>query len=501
MSGYKNNTAANRDALFGPPKAGSSSGPSHKRDNAANRDALFGSNNSSSNKNKTSPSRPSSSTTSHSKGYNPTKPTLLVSSALAGPAKVAKLKEAEKFRDAAVQAMQKGLFTRPDPLTAANLYRRAADLYGQCAEHRLERLHRIAAADCQMGTGSFPVAAADYTKAAELVQSSNETIERKRKEGNKLWSDASKAWTNAGEGGKAAAALVQAALATLWEDDTTYMDKLALKAIEEAVEAHVPDVINPFAKHRATGKSLYRENIHDNPLPETMALAKDHVIKTPYAHEQLQQLINILARYGEYPSALYATGAASYMLENDGVSTLTLSRSYIKETILQLAMGDPVAAEQSFLNRHVQHDHYLHSRECKLAEELYRSVLNRDEIALDEARSIKGGNKAAMSQLDPELRHLIHQLRITGMARRAAGDTMLTNKAPVVLEEFEDDFHDHDVPCAKTDDDQYDSAKMQTEMDGIMAGLAELDDLGGHSDDNDVGGLNDDDDDDEVDLR
>lgn len=499
MSGYKNNTAANRDALFGPSKTGNSAGLSQKRHNAANRDTLFGNSSSSSNsKNKAPPSIPTPSTTSHSKGYNPTKPTLLLSSSLAGPAKVAKLKEAEKFRDAAVQAMQKGLFTRPDPLTAANLYRRAADLYGQCGEHRLERLHRIAAADCQMGTGSFPVAAADYTKAAELLQVSDETIERKRKEGNKLWSDASKAWTNAGEGGKAAAALVQAALATLWEDDTTYMDKVALKAIEEAVEAHVPDVINPFAKHRATGSSLYKENIHDNPSPETMALAKEHVIKTPYAHEQLQQLINNLARYGEYPSALYATGAASYMLENDGVSTLTLSRSYIKETILQLAMGDPVAAEQSFLNRHVQHDHYLHSRECKLAEELYRSVLNRDEIALDEARSTKGGNKAAMSQLDPELRHLIHQLRITGMARRTAGDTMLTNKAPVALEGFDNDFDDHDITTANTDDEQHDSAKMQAEMDGIMAGLAELDDLGGSSDENDLGAL---DDDDDVDLR
>lgn len=532
MSGYKSNTAANRDALFGPPKGSSSSGggsssrssagtPRHKQNNAANREALLGAPTSTSrSKAPAPPSQAPRPPTSTAKGYvarDLTIPAVSVTTAT-GPAKLKKMKEAEKFRDSAVASMQKGLFTRPDPLTAANFYNRAADIYGQCGETRLERLHRVAAADCQMGSGSYPSAALDYSKAAELALTSSETLERRRKEGNKLWSDASKAWKNAGETSKAATALVQAALAMVLDDETTYMDKAALTAMEEAVEAFVPDVLNPFGKHRATGKSLYSEQTHETPSPETMALARDHAIKAPYAHEQVQQLIVILTRYGEYASALYATGAASYMLENDGVSTLTLSRSYIRETILQLAMGDPVAAEQSFLNRHVQHDHYLQARECKLAEELFRSVLNRDEISLEDARSPSGGNRAAMSALDAPLRQLVQNLRISGAARRTAGITT-NNSKHSPLAGFDDDDDDKvqgdrivassqtgskTTPSTTVNDDndneeeeeERDPSKMQAEMDDIMAGLDELDGLGSDNEDDDE--LEDDDD---IDLR
>ena len=518
MSGYKSNTAANRDALFGPPKGSKSSSsssagtPKHKQNHAANREALFGASSTGRGK-AAAPSSPAPRPpTPTAKGYvprDPAKPAVSVTTAT-GPAKLKKMKEAEKFRDSAVACMQKGIFTRPDPLTAANFYNRAADIYGQCGEARLERLHRVAAADCQMGSGSYPSAAMDYSKAAELALTSDETLERRRKEGHKLWADASKAWTNAGETSKAATALVQAALAMVLDDETTYMDKAALTAMEEAVEVFVPDVLNPFGRHRATGKSLYSEQTHHTPSPETMALAREHAIKAPYAHEQVQQLIVILTKYGEYASALYATGAASYMLENDGISTLTLSRSYIRETILQLAMGDPVAAEQSFLNRHVQHDHYLHARECKLAEELFRSILNRDEVSLEDARSPTGGNRAAMSALDAPLRQLVQNLRISGTARRTAGNTT-TNAKHALLAGFDDDNDDHQIvassktgskttPSTTVNDDdeeeERDPSKMQTEMDDIMAGLDELDGLGSENDDDDE--LEDDDD---IDLR
>ena len=89
---------------------------------------------------------------------------------------MAKLKEAETLRDTATKAMQRGLFTRPDPITAANYYKRAADAYGLCGENRLERLHRVASADCQMGNGSFAAAAAEYAKAGALVKVSDEDI-------------------------------------------------------------------------------------------------------------------------------------------------------------------------------------------------------------------------------------------------------------------------------------------------------------------------------------
>jgi hypothetical protein len=136
--------------------------------------------------------------------------------------------------------------------------------------------------------------------------------------------------------------------------------------------------------------------------------------------------VYLLVGFGEYASALYAAGAASAILEADGISTLTLSRMYVVETILQLAMGDPIAAEQEFLKRHVQKTAYINSRECKLAEELFRAIKNRDADALEETRSPAGSNKTAMANLDDSVRTLVQQLRVSGVARKAIGDTKTT---------------------------------------------------------------------------
>lgn len=47
-------------------------------------------------------------------------------------------------------------------------------------------------------------------------------------------------------------------------------------------------------------------------------------------------------------------------------------------TVLQCALGDAVAAEQSFME-HIQDDGYLQDRDCQHAEELYTAFLNHDE--------------------------------------------------------------------------------------------------------------------------
>ena len=69
-----------------------------------------------------------------------------------------------------------GVFSKPDPISASNYYKRAADAYKQCGENRLERLHRIASGDTQLGQDAYATAAAEYTRAAELAETSDETI-------------------------------------------------------------------------------------------------------------------------------------------------------------------------------------------------------------------------------------------------------------------------------------------------------------------------------------
>jgi hypothetical protein len=447
---------------------------------------------------------------STSKGYkysSSKKPSMSIG--LTGDAKDAKLMEAEDYREKAKKAMQKGIFSRPDPLAASTYYKRAADGYQQCNEFRLERMYRISSADCQVAVGAFATAAAEYTRAAELFEvADDETTEMKREIGRRCLLNASDAWLNMNEPGKAADSKVAAAKALTWGDDSNALAKAALAALEEAVEAHVPDPLNPYSRYRQTGISAYinpdSDETAENPSSETLAFAEQHVVSRPYAHESVQDVVYLLISFGEYLSALYAQGAVSVLLSRDGVSSLTLSRSFVAETILTLAMGDPIAAEQQFLNIHVQKTSYLSSRECKLAEELFRAVKTRDDEALEEARSTTSSNRAAIGNLHASLREVVSMIRLSGVARKNVPSSSSTKKSKKVdapkpkskssasseekerssLEELSamKTGYEKDVVAA----DAVDPSSLQDELDAL--------DFGDDSDESDL-------DDDEFDLR
>jgi hypothetical protein len=148
---YKHNASANRDALFG------SSGGSKKKKKGgsstkADRNELFGSETAASASkaasNKPGPSSVAEVSTSKGYKYGGAKKAS-IKPELKGEAKTAKMKEAEDYRDKAKKAMQKGLFSRPDPLAASTYYKRAADAYQLCGESRLEQIYRMSSADCQ----------------------------------------------------------------------------------------------------------------------------------------------------------------------------------------------------------------------------------------------------------------------------------------------------------------------------------------------------------------
>ena len=152
-----------------------------------------------------------------------------------------------------------------------------------------------------------------------------------------------------------------------------------------------------------------------------MRLAKEGMVSKSYAHEACYRAAFTLIQYGEYPSALYAAGAATALIGADGYATISLSRAFAAETVLTLALGDVVAAEKYFLEIHLQKDSYLKSRECKLSEDLIRAVKDMDGEALEEARDPGGPNRAALANLDPALRRLVAQLRVSGRAGWAGG--------------------------------------------------------------------------------
>ena len=430
MSGYKKNTMFNRDALFG--NAASSDNATAKKQSSKSSTAVA-------NVPATNTSRGYQGTTTAAKGS----PSKFSRPTMSAEARIAKRKEAEDYRDKANQCMKSGLFKSADPVAACTFFKRAADCYqvlvGQELDAaKLERLYRLESANCNMICKAWASAASDYTRAADLLllEIENDTDDEEhimqiRRDAAAFHNKAADAWIEGNEPGKAAACKVNAALVIHGDDgtgNTTHVpgrfSKEALTGIEEAIEAHVPDPLNPYARYRQTGVSAFidpdSDETAENVSAATLDMARSHLVTRAYAHESVQKLVHLLTRYGEYASALYAAGAVSTILKAEGMATISLSRAYVTETILTLAMGDPVMAEQQFLNRHCQDSFYLKSRECQLGEELYRAVKTRDIDALNDARNIQGHNKTALANLSHDsLREVVQGLRVSGVARQS----------------------------------------------------------------------------------
>lgn len=164
MAHYKKDQASNRDALFGGLSSGSGGGGKSSKPSAASRSSA--SPTSAAARPASSPTTSATATSSQNDNIG-IRSTLGSSSApsndpqvtpgpstifggkiasrnrmvsiLSGQAKIDKMAEAEDNRLKAKQAMTRGIFSKPDPISAANFYKRAADAYKACGENRLER--------------------------------------------------------------------------------------------------------------------------------------------------------------------------------------------------------------------------------------------------------------------------------------------------------------------------------------------------------------------------
>ena len=438
MASYKRDAGANRDALFGGggvKKSGSKPTTSRPAPSQTRASAP-----------RSAPSRPIPSSSSapnepeesHTPGPSKifggkaTSRSSPLVSILSGQAKIDKMAEAEDYRLKAQKAMTRGIFSRPDPISAGNYYKRAADAYKACGENRLERLHRIASGDVQLGQDAYAIAAQEYTRAAELAEVSEETLARKRQEMHKLYCDAGDAWNQMGEKGRAAESRMKAAFGLCMGDEAGKpIESKALASIEEGIESFVPDPLNRKRNYRK-GTSMYDNSNAVDPEAakrEALDLAKQNIITDAFAHEALFKVGAELIKRRHYETALYAYGAGTASLEAEGIATVSLGRAYLSETVLTLAMGDTVAASQDFQRVHLQNTAYLSSRECALAEDLIRACTAMDLEALDEARSKSSSHRSAMANLEPVLRQLIGEIRVSGRAKKS-GESKIKPSQP-----------------------------------------------------------------------
>ena len=347
-------------------------------------------------------------------------------------------------------------------------------------------------------------AAAEYTRAAELAETSDETLPRKRQECHKLHLDAASAWTQMGERGRSAESTMKAAFGLIMGTDTkTAMDSKALKSVEEAIETYVPDPLNRKANYRRTGVSAYCDpNTSDDTAATANAtttnnnleLAKQNIITDAFAHETLFKVSNDLIKRRHYESALYAHGAGTATLEHEGFATISLFRAYVSTTIITLAMGDTVAASRDFQRVHLQNTQYLSSRECALEEDLIRACDAMDEEALEEVRSKSGSHRGGMANLDLTVRELVGEIRVSGRIKKKKPSATPKQPVPTPTQQQQQQQPPKQKELSGKELTQDTDAGFD-EMDDIMnqMGLNEEDDDDGWEDD-------DDDDDDDIDL-
>lgn len=259
------------------------------------------------------------------------------------------------------------------------------------------------------------------------------------------------------------------------------MDKKVLIALSEAVEAHAPDPLNRDASLRKCGTSIYKPDSNTPAAVQNMRrLAYQNIVTTAYGHETVSKAVRVLIEFREYASALYAAGAVTALLEHENTATVSLSRAYLSETILQLAMNDVVAADLTFMQVHLQQNSYLSSRECKLAEELIRAMKTMDADALESA---KLENRSALANLDPILRSLVLDLQTSGISARKRSTAPA--RPPVV----EIPSEPKPPPAPKVEPDQAaDSSNSPSKEDNFDEMMKIMDDMGLGHDGNDLSG-------------
>lgn len=155
-----------------------------------------------------------------------------------------------------------------------------------------------------------------------------------------------------GDNGKAAENMSRAGsvfIDPMTKSPQTGYENECLKHLENSISMFVPILLNPRRKYACT-----LEN--DDTLNERNA--RELVVTSPNAGKFVSSVMVQLIEMGELSSALYAAGAVSYLYTHDGISTVSLNRAYLNETILILAMGDSIAANEVMLD-HFQNTSYL----------------------------------------------------------------------------------------------------------------------------------------------
>ncbi|KAJ0395634.1 hypothetical protein P43SY_003290 [Pythium insidiosum] len=287
-----------------------------------------------------------------------------------------KRKEAEEQMKQAAKYMEKTMFRwHPDYLAAAPCLEKAADAFRAAGE--LERAKKAfsQAAEVQNKNKSPFRAAQNCEQCAKIVaqqiketRASGRDKERLVEELKQAYDAACSYYSDMGELGKAADALLKGAAAC--EDASGSLEDL---------------------------KTMY---LRACSLME--AQAKPH-----FAVDVFRKTLGFLAKSGLYKECLGLL-ARQIAIFTEIDQHANVHKCYLSETVVWLTLGDVSAADQAYM-AHLQSDEYLKSDECALEEDLVRAFKSGNEELLQQTI-----RKQGFAFLDNQIGRLARKLSVYG---------------------------------------------------------------------------------------
>jgi tetratricopeptide (TPR) repeat protein len=258
-----------------------------------------------------------------------------------------KLKEAEQWRVKAVKTLKTSLFGnwQPDYLSAAPYFDKAASLYKAAGAEEQAKAAYVKSAECNEKTSTYAAAAMAYRNAAQIAK-----VEEEEEAAGELLAREADMWVLQGDVGRAADSLIKAGV-----------------QVEDACPKQAVAYCLQGVSLLAPGQ---RESVD--------------LRSAPLASDVLSRSLNLCLRNEQVHPALDISDKAGRVLRAQGL-TSSLYKMYCTTTVLQLYIGDVVAADKTFMEVHLQDSGYIRSVECECAENLLSAAKGMSRTALEGA--------------------------------------------------------------------------------------------------------------------
>jgi len=316
----------------------------------------------------TSKTSSSSTTTSSSTAQSKT---LKSSTTISPQLKLKKIEEAKEESEKGMKYLKKTIFNwSPDHLAAAPCFENSANAYKTAGEYKMSYMMFMKASESHEGCNCSSAAGMACVKASEVAKLGldiSEVVESMRKASQYFGID--------GKIDKAAEMIYK--LAKEYDSYEKFDD--AITAYMEACDMILPD--------KLTKTSL------DGIYPGILDWMRD-AFKCYLKSNNLQDALDF---------------AKKMVIVFDSFdSEMSMCKTMVSMTIIQLAMGDIVAADQLFLEQ-LGNNQYINSKECRLAESFVMAIKLSDIDALDQAQRC-----VDLNYLEREIQILAKNLSIFG---------------------------------------------------------------------------------------